>query len=179
MSWDGTIRCLSGAFGDVDPWNNDASSTIASAIWLSIGAFVLAAGVRRIESGEYATSRRNAHRTQVSATVLVDGVPSLLLDVSVGGAAVWSPADLTRDRPIVQLTLPGAAPIPLAVVRSVTVASCDLDASVDVLALRAAPTDWVAMRDLSSWLFHTPDHAVEGLPAGVPAVAVRNRTNDF
>jgi cellulose synthase (UDP-forming) len=77
----------------------------------------------------------------------------------------------------VSVTLPGAAPIPLTVVRRITIVSGSLDAAVDVLALRAENGDWMTMRDLSLWMFHTPDHAVVGLPAGVPAVAVRTSTN--
>lgn len=161
------------------PWNNDPSSTVASGIWLAVGAVVLVSGTRRIESAEYATSRRNAYRAEVSTVVLVDGVPSQLLDVSVGGAAVRSPGYLMHDRGEVMVTLPGAAPIPLAVVRRITVVSGSLDAAVDVLALRTANGDWEAMRDLSLWMFHTPDHAVVGLPSGVPAVAVRGATDRF
>lgn len=33
--------------------------------------------------------------------------------------------------------------------------------------------DWAAYQAISLWLFHTPDGAVPGLPAGTPAVAVR------
>jgi cellulose synthase (UDP-forming) len=161
----------------VVPWNNDASSTVASGAWLAVGAVVLVAGTRRIESAEYATSRRNAYRAEVPTAVLVDGVPSQLLDVSVGGAAVRSPGYLMHDHGPVSVTLPGAAPIPLCIVRRITIVSGSLDAAVDVLALRAENGDWPAMRDLSLWMFHTPDHAVAGLPAGVPAVAVRNSTN--
>jgi cellulose synthase (UDP-forming) len=161
----------------VVPWNNDPSSTVASGIWLAVGAVVLVAGTRRIESAEYATSRRNAYRAELSTEVLVDGVPSRLLDVSVGGAAVRSPGYLMHGHGPVSLTLPGAAPMPLAIVRRMTIMSDSLDAAVDVLALRAEDGDWLAMRDLSLWMFHTPDHAVAGLPAGVPAVAARSVPN--
>jgi cellulose synthase (UDP-forming) len=57
-------------------------------------------------------SRRNTFCSEVSTAVLVDGVPSQLLDVSVGGAAIRSPGSLMHDRGEATVMLPGAAPIP-------------------------------------------------------------------
>ena len=41
----------------------------------------------------------------------------------------------------------------------------------DNASLRVAAGDWATYRALSLWLFHTPDGVIDGLPAGIPAVA--------
>jgi cellulose synthase/poly-beta-1,6-N-acetylglucosamine synthase-like glycosyltransferase len=70
------------------PWDTSAPSTAASGLWLALAGFVLLMGVGRIRSRRYATSRRNSPRIPLGAPVVVDGAPAILLDVSVGGAAV-------------------------------------------------------------------------------------------
>lgn len=157
----------------VVPWGADASSTVASGVWLAIGALVLVAGTRRIESAEYATSRRNGYRVEVPTRVLVDGVPSSLVDVSTGGAAVRCPPGSMPDDGYVEMVLPGAAPVKLAVVRRAALDDDRDSQPHDLLALRCEVGDWAAQESLSLWMFHTPSGVVDGLPGGVPVVAVR------
>jgi cellulose synthase (UDP-forming) len=42
----------------------------------------------------------------------------------------------------------------------------------DIVKLSTVDGDWATLRDLSLWLFHTPEGAVPALPPGIPVVAV-------
>jgi cellulose synthase (UDP-forming) len=149
------------------PWRATPGATVASGIWLLVAATTVGAGARRIRAAEFASSRRNAHRFAVSARVTVDGVPTQLVDASVGGVCVRLPQQERPGPGLVELGLPGAAPLKLAMVRT---KSAD-DPMDHLVSLRVLPGDWAAMRTLSLWLFHTPPGAVRGLHAGVPAAA--------
>ena len=153
------------------PWASDAASTTASGIWLAMAGGVLIAGTRRIRSVEFATSRRNAHRVAINAPVTVDGVTGELVDISVGGASVRLRAGVVPTFGLVELGLPGAAPIKLEFVRSGRQA--DAGSPGEFASLRVADGDWAAYAALSRWMFHTPDGAIAGLPYGVPVVGCR------
>lgn len=152
-------------------WHTSAGSTLASGAWLLLALVVLGMGMRRIRSAQFATSRRNAHRFGLNTPVTVDGCTCELLDISVGGAAVsWAKVP-PQPGDVVSVALPGVEPIRMTVV-SVAESSTGRHSSKVSLAARA--DDWAAWRVVSLWMFHTPAGAVEGLPAGVPLVAVRS-----
>jgi cellulose synthase (UDP-forming) len=153
---------------DLVPWRTGTTSTIASGSWLLVVDLVLILGTRRITATDYATSRRNAHRVAVTAAVSVDGVEGELVDVSVGGLAVRFPRGCAPSTDMVEIVLPGAPPVTVAVVRISQEPAPD---GGDLLSCRLLANDWEGMRTMSRWLFHTPDGAVDGMPAGVPAVA--------
>ncbi len=148
------------------PWHTDLPSTVSSGLWLLLATGVLGHAVRRIRDEQYATSRRAAHRFPVGMPVTVDGVSAELVDVSVNGAAVR----LGAGRPVgaeVTLELPGAEPI---VMRHTGTAGTG-DQAVTKLNLPAG--NWHSLRSLALWLFHTPSGVVDGLPDGLPVVALR------
>ena len=149
------------------PWRATAGATMASGAWLVIAATTVGLGMRRIRAAEFASSRRNAHRFAVPATVVVDGVETDLVDISVGGALVRMPALETLGPGLVQLVLPGAEPVKVFPVRATDVT----ESGERLASLQVLPTDWAAMRTLSLWIFHTPAGAVANLPDGVPAAA--------
>lgn len=166
------LVCLTAVLGyaaaglaDLVPWRATPGATVASGIWLLIAAFTVAVGMRRIRAVEFASSRRNAHRFDVSAPVRVDGSLAELVDISVGGMQVRL---LDRD-PVgsapVYVELPGAPPVLLAKIRDGAVTE------ERMLSLQVLPGDWRAMRTLSLWIFHTPRGALPTLPNGVPAAA--------
>lgn len=157
---------VAGALGWV-PWRATAGATVASGIWLLLAGVGLLLGVVRVMSPAYATSRRNAHRIAVRAPVSLGDLEGELVDISVGGAAVRFPIGSPPITDDVQLTLPGAAPVRMSVIRTVT----DAFQHADVVSLRVADGDWDGLRTLSLWLFDTPKGVLEGLPPGVPAVA--------
>ena len=160
---------------DVVPWAADASSTMASALWLAMVAGVLIGGVARIRATAFATSRRNAHRVAVRTTVAINGVQGELLDVSVGGARVRVPAGRVPSSGIVVLSLPGATPISVDV-RRITLGDQPVaDVEEEIVSLTVPPDGWDAFGALSQWIFHTPAGAVPGLPVGVPVAACRDR----
>ncbi len=159
------VYAVGGVLGLV-PWRTGTTSTIASGSWLALADLVLILGTRRILAADYATSRRNAHRTSIRADVTVDGVAGKLVDISVGGVAVEFPANGAPTAGQISLQLPGADPVSMTVVRVWP----DGHGS-DVMSCRLAVDDWDGFRAMSLWLFHTPDGAVAGLPDGVPAVA--------
>ncbi|WP_344810581.1 glycosyltransferase family 2 protein [Microlunatus aurantiacus] len=165
------VYALLGLSGLV-PWHVDPASTVASGLWLVLAGTVLVLGVRRIQSDAYATSRRNAHRFNVQATVSVGAVEGELVDISVGGAAVRFARGTTPPDGDVEFLLPGADPVTLQTVRMIT----GDDGTSTVTTYQVRYGDWAAYRTISMWLFHTPPGAVEGLPAGVPAVAVAETT---
>lgn len=149
------------------PWRTGPALTIAACSWLILAAIVLALGIRRIKAAKYSTSRRNAHRIIVPATVRLDGVAAELLDISVGGASVsLSHPVLAAGTRTVRFQLPGSQALDLEVV-TLTQA---MDGTQTV-TLQVKASDWDAYRTLSLWLFHTPEGAIPHFPAGVPAVA--------
>jgi cellulose synthase (UDP-forming) len=152
------------------PWQSDSSSTAASGAWLLLAAFVLATGARRIRAAEFATSRRNAYRLKVAAPVEIDGVRGELVDISTGGAAVRLPKGTAYSVGLVELSLPGASPVKVAVAPLTRRSSESAD--YDYLSIQVLTGDWAAQKTFSLWIFHTPDGAVPGLPAGVPAVGI-------
>jgi cellulose synthase (UDP-forming) len=147
-------------------WRTSVTGAIASAVWLLLAGCVLVLSILRIQGTAYATSRRNAHRVPIQATVTIDGVAGQLVDLSVGGAAVSFPHGSLPDDGTIELTLPGAAPVRLEVVRLRRG-----EAGRDVASLRVVAGDWAAYRTISMWLFHTPPGVVEGIPFPAPAVA--------
>jgi cellulose synthase (UDP-forming) len=149
------------------PWHTSPGATAASGAWLLIAATTVGLGTRRIRAAEFASSRRNAHRFAVQAKVTVDGYPTDLVDVSVGGVCVRLPIHDGPGPGLVELALPGAEPVKLSLVRT----KLGDDPDGQLVSLRALPGDWAAMRTLSLWLFHTPPGAVSDLPDGVPAAA--------
>jgi cellulose synthase (UDP-forming) len=114
-----------------------------------------------------------AQRTQGRDPVTVDGVSGELLDISVGGAGVRLPAGLVPTTGLVELALPGAAPIKLEIARISTGQRAEADGSYEFASLRVGDRDWAAYAALSQWMFHTPDGAVPGLPHGVPLVGCK------
>lgn len=160
---------VAGVLGWV-PWRATAGATLASGIWLLLAGIGLVFGVVRIMAPAYATSRRNAHRIAVRADVQIDESHGELVDISVGGAAVRFPLGSAPDAGVVELHLPGAAPVRLTVVRSIARSSRD-----EIVSMRVADGDWAAFRALSMWLFHTPPGVLDGIPPGVPAVAATPR----
>lgn len=148
------------------PWHVTPSAAVASGTWLVLAVFVLSLGIRRIRSAAYATSRRNAYRVPVQASVTLNGQRGELVDVSVGGAAVRLPqGTLSETSGAVSLHLPGAPELRLETVRVVPADGADH------VSLRVAADDWDTFRDLSLWLFHTPPGVIDGLPPQAPAVA--------
>jgi cellulose synthase (UDP-forming) len=152
---------------DLVPWRATPGATMASGTWLLVAATTVGLGVRRIRAAEFASSRRNAHRFAVRANVTIDGCTTQLVDASVGGVCVRLPRHEVAGAGLVELGLPGALPVKLAMVRT----KLSDDPADQLVSLQVLPGDWAAMRTLSLWLFHTPRGAVRGLPAGVPAAA--------
>lgn len=148
------------------PWRTGTTSTIASGAWLAFADLVLILGTRRIIDTDFATSRRNGHRTAITADITMAGVRGELVDISVGGLAVRFASDTAPTAEQVELRLPGADPVTMSVVRT----SREPDGR-DVVSCRLRDDDWDGYRTMSRWLFHTPAGAVTGIPAGVPAVA--------
>jgi cellulose synthase (UDP-forming) len=148
------------------PWRTTPGSTVASGAWLVLAGAVLVLGTRRIRAAEFATSRRNAYRMEVSAPVEAEGTSGELLDISVGGAAVRFPHGTLPASGTVTLRLPEAAPVRLQVIR--TTGQPD---GTEIASLRAADDDWATYRALSLWIFHTPAGALPDFPPGVPAAA--------
>ena len=147
-------------------WHTSATGTIASAVWLLLAGGVLVMSILRIQASAYATSRRNAHRVPIQAVVSIDGVQGRLIDISVGGAAVCFPRGCLPTSGVVELALPGAADLPMEVVRVRPDANGN-----DIASLRIREGDWAGFRAISLWLFHTPAGVVEGIPFPAPAVA--------
>ena len=163
------LYALVGLTGMV-PWHATPGATAASGVWLGLAMIVLIMGTRRIQSDDFATSRRNAHRIPVRANITIDGVEGELVDISVGGAAVRFRKGAFSRAGSVELSLPGAAPISMQTVRLT-----EGPGEYDGASLTVNAGDWAALRTMSLWLFHTPAGAVDGLPAGAPAVAARRQ----
>lgn len=149
------------------PWRTTTSSTVAAGAWLVVVGIALMLGTRRIRAAEYASSRRNAHRFPVHTAVHVDGVDADLLDISVGGAAVRFRHGALPNLGLVDLELPGAAPIKMMMARLP-----EQDAGYELASLQVIGSDWGAYKTMSLWLFHTPANALPDLPPGVPAAAL-------
>jgi cellulose synthase (UDP-forming) len=149
------------------PWHTDPASTIASGVWLLVAAGVLLFGILRIRAEEFATSRRDAHRITVAADVWVDGAPGRLQNISLGGAAIrLADSPLPSICTSVCLDLPGSSSVVMDVV--------NVDSGgpgIPIVSLSVREGDWGTYRALSLWIFHTPDGALPGWPAGVPAAA--------
>lgn len=155
----------------VVPWRSDPQSTTSAGLWLLLAAYVLGSGTRRIRAAEFATSRRNAHRVCAEAPVALNGTAGRLIDISTSGAAVELPAADAPGLGVAELALPDAEPVKLLVAAAPRASSTAPDHVI--VSLQVLNRDWQAMHTLSMWMFHTPDGVVPGLPAGVPAVAVR------
>ena len=151
------------------PWHSTPTATVASGAWLALAGVVLLLGLRRIRAEAYASSRRNAHRFPIRARIHLGDVPGELLDLSMGGAAVRFPAGALRGFDRTELRLPGADPIPMWIIRT----RAGTNGS-EIASLRVGSHDWLAYRELSLWLFHTPPGAIDGMPPNVPAVAARH-----
>lgn len=149
------------------PWRTSPPGMAASGVWLALACTVLLLGLQRIRAERYATTRRDAHRVQVTAPVTVAGVDGTLLDVSMGGAAVRVPSGVLADVTAFDLVLPGSGPITTELVR------LSHDGETEIASLSIRPGDWAAYRSMALWLFHTPAGAVEGLPPGAPAAAAQ------
>ena len=153
---------------DLVPWRTDSSSTVSSGLWLVVAIAVLSHAVVRIRAEQYATSRRAAHRFEVPIAVRVDGRPAQLVDVSVRGLAVRMHDDVWLPAGDLVVELPGAAPLRMRT----TLTNASATGVEDIVKLSTVDGDWATLRDLSLWLFHTPEGAVPALPPGIPVVAV-------
>jgi cellulose synthase (UDP-forming) len=162
------VICYAAA-GTLDwvPWHTNPASTVAAGVWLVLAALVLLFGTARIRAAEYATSRRNAHRTTIRIPLTIDGTYGELVDISVGGAAVRFPAGSLPKLGLVEVQLPGALPIKMSMVR-LPAPSGDHEI---LASLQTLDGDWSAIKAMSLWLFHTPVGAIPSLPKGVPAIA--------
>jgi cellulose synthase (UDP-forming) len=100
--------------------------------------------------------------------VTLAGCRGELVDISMGGAAVRVVAGELAGSGPVQLTLPGAAPLTLHVVRAWTTPD-----GARMVSLRDLRGEWAIYNAMALWLFHTPPGAVPGLPPGVPVAALR------
>lgn len=151
------------------PWHVTPAAAAASGVWLILAGIVLVLAIRRIQSPDFSTSRRNAHRVPLSVAVSVNGVDGELSDISVGGAAARFPHGALSGLGAVVLVLPGQVMIKMKIVRVSPDGRGDDNAS-----LRVTAGDWATYRALSLWLFHTPDGVIDGIPPGIPAVAATN-----
>ncbi|WP_115786747.1 glycosyltransferase [Arthrobacter silvisoli] len=161
------LYAAAGVWGWV-PWATGPGSTVASGLWLAVAGMVLLLGALRIRANEYASSRRDGYRFSVQVPVTLAGCRGELVDISMGGAAVRILSGELPESGPVQLNLPGAAPLTLHIVR--TWSTADGSRTVSLRDLRG---EWSIYNAIALWLFHTPSSAVPGLPAGVPAVALR------
>ncbi len=148
------------------PWRTSAASTTASGVWLGLAGLVLLFGARRIRAVEFATSRRNAYRVQIPAEVTVDHFGGMLVDVSIGGAAVRFPSGRLPQAGLVSVNLPGADTIKMEMVSMRPTPD-----GTEFGSLKLVENDWTGYRTMSMWMFHTPSHAVAQLPPGIPVVA--------
>ncbi len=158
------------------PWHVSPPAVGASGVWLFLSGTVLVMGVLRIQRAEFATSRRNAYRFPVRASVQIDGHEGELIDISTGGAAVAcaeSDAATLLGVGTLELMLPGAEAVQMQIVRRRSGRP-----GQEIITLRVSDGDWASYRALSLWLFHTPAGVVAGLPPEVPAVAATDLNDD-
>ena len=152
----------------VVPWQSSPSSTVTAGAWVVLAGVVLLMGIRRIQAVQFATSRRNAYRVGVRAPITVNGTAGELVDISLGGVAVSMPAGALPPASEIALVLPGQGePILLETVR------VRGEGASEIASFRVRFGDWAAYRVIALWLFHTPAGVTEGLPDGVPVVALR------
>jgi cellulose synthase (UDP-forming) len=149
--------------------DTSTASTAAAGMWLIVVGVVLLLGTRRIRAAQYATSRRDAHRTALRTNIAINGIEGELLDISVGGEAVRIPVGSLPHRGLVEFKLPRSQAIKMSMVR----VPQQVD-DYEVASLQVVSGDWAAYQAMSLWLFHTPPGAVPGLEAGVPAIAATN-----
>jgi cellulose synthase (UDP-forming) len=90
----------------------------------------------------------------------------MLIDISVGGAAVRFPPGRLPQAGLVSVELPGADAIKMEMVRIGATSE-----SSEFASLKLAENDWAGYRMMSLWMFHSPPHAVPALPSGIPVVA--------
>ncbi|MFT4295362.1 MAG: glycosyltransferase [Micropruina sp.] len=153
----------------VVPWQTSPSSTVTAGAWVVLAGVVLLMGIRRIQSAQFATSRRNAYRVEVHAPISINGAEGQLLDVSMGGVALSVPAGVLPPASEIELVLPGQTePILLETVRVRS------EGATEIASFRVRFGDWEAYRAIGLWLFHTPSGVIQGLPDAVPVVALRN-----
>ncbi len=151
------------------PWNSSPASTVTAGAWVVLAGAVLVMGIRRIQAVQFATSRRNAYRVGVRAPITLNGVEGELVDISLGGVAVAVPTGALPAASEIELMLPGQRePIVLEAVRVRN------EGAVEIASFRVRFGDWPAYRVIALWLFHTPAGVIEGLPDGVPVVALRH-----
>ncbi len=152
----------------VVPWRTSPSSTVTAGAWVVLAGVVLLMGIRRIQAVEFATSRRNAYRVGIGAPIRVNGVDGRLQDISLGGVAVAVPTGALPSASEIELVLPGQSePVVLEAVRVRSAGDAE------IASFRVRFGDWAAYRTIALWIFHTPRGAIEGLPDGTPAVALR------
>jgi cellulose synthase (UDP-forming) len=149
--------------------DTSTASTAAAGMWLIVVGVVLLLGTRRIRAAQYATSRRDAHRTALRTNIAINGIEGELLDISVGGEAVRIPVGSLPHTGLVEFKLPRSQAIKMSMVR----VPQQVD-DYEVASLQVVSGDWAAYQAMSLWLFHTPPGAVPGLEAGVPAIAATN-----
>ena len=160
------VYAAAGVLGLV-PWRTNTVSTIASGAWLAVADVVLILGTRRITDTDYSTSRRNAHRTAVTASVTMDGIDGELVDISVGGVAVRIPGRIGSHAP----ARSSCSSRRRSRWRCRSSVCRRTRSGHDVVSCRLLADDWEGYRAMSLWLFHTPAGVVGGMPVGVPAVA--------
>jgi len=129
------------------PWRTSASSTVASGAWLLVAVVALGIGALRLRSADLATSQTDSRRFRIDGRATVDGFEARLVDVGVDGVTVELPLHDWPGSGIVELALPGAETVALAILPQAGAAR--------PRSLRTLPGDWQALRTLSLWLFHT------------------------
>jgi len=122
-------------------WHVTPAAAAASGVWLILAGIVLVLAIRRIQSPDFSTSRRNAHRVPLSVAVSVNGIDGELTDISVGGAAARFPHGALSGLGAVVLVLPGQVMIKMKIVRVSPDGRGDDNAS-----LRVTAGDWATYR---------------------------------
>jgi cellulose synthase (UDP-forming) len=129
------------------PWHTSASSTVASGAWLLVAVVALGLGALRLRSADLATAQTDTHRFRIHGRATVDGFDARLVDVAVDGVTVGLPLHDWPGSATVELALPGAETVTLALLPEA--------GGARPRSLRTLPGDWQALRTLSLWLVHT------------------------